>query len=68
VNIIGFNVPKWTNKPIKDFTNEELLEYWYKLRLSFLGKSGKVVNGDSPMVEWYVVDLQEEILKRMNKD
>jgi hypothetical protein len=64
---IGFDVPKWTNRPFGDFTNEELLEYWYKLRLTC--KSGIVDTSDygreGLSTELYVVSLQDEILKRM---
>lgn len=37
---IGLKVEQWTNKPFHEFTNEELLEYWYKLRMTC--KSGEL--------------------------
>lgn len=58
-NKIGFEVAPWKSKPMDEYTNEELLEYWYKLRFSTLGKPG-----DS-MAHWVTGDLQEEIIKRM---
>lgn len=57
-------MPKWENKPFSDFTNEELLEYWYKLRL--VAKTGEV-NGNSSSADLYVVSLQQEIISRMSK-
>lgn len=61
---IGFKVEEWRNKAFHEFTNEELLEYWYKLRLTC--KSGELgKNSDS--TELYVVSLQQEILERFKK-
>ena len=60
---IGFDVAKWKNKPFNNFTNEELLEYYYKLRLTC--KTGKVVDGNSSSTDLYVVSLQQEIINRM---
>ena len=37
---VGFEVGEWKNKPFSEFTNEELLEYWHKLRLTC--KSGEI--------------------------
>lgn len=59
---IGFEVQDWSLKAFKEYTDEELLEYWYKLRLTC--KSGEL--GKSPdSTELYVVSLQQEILERM---
>ncbi|MBL4932272.1 hypothetical protein [Clostridium paridis] len=59
---IGFDVEQWTNKPLNEFTNEQLIEYYYKLRLQ---SKQKELSVDSPMVDFYVIDLQKEIIKRM---
>jgi len=59
---IGFDVPEWKSKAFSAFTNEELLEYWYKMRQV---STSKIVTATSPMTDWYVVDLQDEILRRM---
>lgn len=63
---VGFEVGEWKSKPFSEFTNEELLEYWYKLRLTC--KSGEVnlnedVNNISTRL--YIVNLQQEMLERM---
>lgn len=64
---IGFDVPQWThNRPIEEYTNEELLEYWYKLRFgsAFSRETGRVdVNSSS--TAFLLCDMQEEMLKRM---
>ena len=60
---IGFDVPTWTNKPFRDFIKEELIEYYYKLRLSCCGR--KEVDGNSSSTDLYVVSLQQEIISRM---
>jgi hypothetical protein len=64
---IGFDVGVWENKPFQTFTDEELLEYWYKLRLTC--KSGEVDTSDYSRkglsTELYIVELQQEILRRM---
>jgi len=60
---IGFTVPTWTNKPFSDFTNEELIEYYYKLRLTCKCKE---VDGNSSSTDLYIVSLQQEIIGRMN--
>jgi hypothetical protein len=59
---VGYEVPQWTNKPFHEFTNEELLEYWYKLRLTT--KPGEV-SGASDSTSLYVASLQQEIESRM---
>lgn len=59
---IGFVVPIWENKKLSDFTNEELLDYYYKLRLTC--RPGEL-NAHSSRTERYVVDLQNEIISRM---
>lgn len=67
---IGFDVQKWRNKTFREFTDEELLEYWYKLRLTC--KSGTVDTSDygrdGLSTELYVVELQDEIIRRMNDE
>lgn len=64
---IGFEVSEWKSKPFHEFTNEELLEFWYKLR--FTCKTGVVDTSDYSReglsTELYVVSLQQEILLRM---
>ncbi|MFW6377697.1 MAG: hypothetical protein ACOCZ5_03525 [bacterium] len=64
---IGFKVAEWQNKPFKEFTNEELLEYWYKLRLTC--KTGEIDTSDYGRKglsgELYVENLQQEIIDRM---
>jgi hypothetical protein len=64
---IGFDVATWKNKPFHEFTNEELLEYWYKLRLTC--KSGVIDPSDYSQkgisTQLYVAELQQEILRRM---
>jgi hypothetical protein len=66
---IGFDVPKWESKAFREFTNEELLEYWYKLRL--MTKSGEVDTSDTSRkglnTDMYIIELQEEIIRRMDK-
>lgn len=62
---IGFNVPEWKNKPFNEFTNEELLEYWYKLRLA-CRFSPHEITPESTSSDMYVFELQNQILKRMN--
>jgi len=37
---VGFEVGEWKSKPFSEFKNEELLEYWHKLRLTC--KSGEI--------------------------
>lgn len=59
---VGFVVPEWSNKAFETFTNEELLEYWYKLRL--VSKSGELDSLPSS-TDLYIVSLQQEIIKRM---
>lgn len=61
---IGFKVDEWKNKPFNNFTNEELLEYWYKLRLTC--KTGELEKNPES-TELYVVSLQQEIIKRMGE-
>ena len=61
---IGFDVPVWRNKNPKDFTNEELIEYYFKLRL--VSKSGPV-DSNSSGTDLYLLMLQQEIIERMNK-
>lgn len=64
---IGFDVPKWThNRPISEYTDEELLEYWYKLRLgsTMSGENG-IVDANSSSTAFLLCDMQEEMLKRM---
>ena len=65
---IGFDVKPWKNKPFHEFTNEELVEYYYKLRFVAMmeGKGNKELGPDSEMADMYVVELQEEILRRMS--
>ena len=66
---IGFEVQEWKNKPFSEFTDEELLEYWYKLRLG--SKSGIVDTSDYSRkglsTDLYIVELQKEILNRMER-
>ena len=64
---IGFDVAPWRNKPFHKFTNEELIEYYYKLRIAAMveGKSGKELGPDSEMADWYVLELQEELMRRL---
>lgn len=61
---IGFKVEQWANKPFHEFTNEELLEYWYKLRMTC--KSGEL-DKEPNSTELYVVSLQQELLERMKE-
>ena len=61
---LGFDVPKWENKALSEFTNEELLEYYYKLRL--ICKPGSL-NTKSSDTEFYAEMLQQEIISRMEK-
>lgn len=66
---IGFEVAPYVSKPFSAYTNEELLEYWYKLRLTC--KTGKIDTSDFSRKglssELYVADLQNEIIRRMSK-
>lgn len=66
---IGFNVKKWENKPFGDFTNEELLEYWHRLRTTC--PTGEIDTKDYSReglsTELYVANLQMEILDRMKR-
>jgi len=66
---IGFEVPQWThNRPIEEYTDEELLEYWYKLRLGSATSGEKgAVDERSSSTAFLVVDMQEEMLKRMRE-
>lgn len=58
---IGFEVPEWRSKPFHEFTLEELLEYWRKMRVTLkTGELGK----DPTSSELYTVALQDEIMKR----
>lgn len=58
---IGFNVPVWRSKPFSDFSNEELVEYYYKLRTVV-----SVTQEKDTMTAHYVEDLQDEIIDRMS--
>lgn len=63
---IGFDVPEWKSKPFQEFSNEELLEYWFKLRISKIPFKHHVVElKDASTTELYISDLQVEIIKRM---
>jgi hypothetical protein len=68
---IGFEVEQFkTMKPIAEYTNEELLEYWRMLRMTC--KTGpcdlkSMVSSKEFSSYAFVIDLQDEILKRMNK-
>ena len=65
--VIGFTVPAWRSKHMSEYTNEELLEYWHKLRT--VTKSGPVDTSDYGRkglgTDFVIVDLQDEILRRM---
>lgn len=67
VSKIGFEVGDWVNKPFNEFTNEELLEYWHKLRLTVESGEIDMQNPDADYVstQLYVVNLQQELLRRM---
>lgn len=56
---LGFEVKKWESKSMSEYTNEELLEYWYRLRFSLIGKS------ETTMTHHVAQDLQDEIVRRM---
>jgi len=64
---VGFEVGEWKSKPFSEFTNEELLEYWHKLRLTC--KSGEINLKEGSVADTstrlYIADLQQEILERM---
>lgn len=60
---IGFEVKEWSNRPFHEFTLEELLEYWRKMRVTQkTGELGKYPTSS----ELYTVELQDEIMKRFN--
>jgi len=61
---VGFTVPEWRSKAFHEFTNEELVEYYYKLRLAYAVEDRK--SKEPVMADYYVMDLQAEIIKRMN--
>lgn len=63
---LGMQVPTWSNKAISDYTDEELLEYYFKLRFTFIGNYAEPSIGEKSWSSWqWTVDAQEEILKRM---
>lgn len=63
---IGFEVPQWKGKPMSEYTDEELLEYYFKLRVSFIGNYEKPDVSSKQFSPWIVtVDLQAEIIRRM---
>lgn len=68
---IGFDTEQFkTFKPMEEYTNEELLEYWHKLRLTCKSgpcNLGSMVNSKDFSTYAFLIDLQDEILKRMNK-
>lgn len=61
---VGFEVSDWQPKPMDEYTNEELLEYWYKLRLTCRVKE---VDGNSSSTDLVLVTLQQEIVSRMSR-
>jgi len=65
---IGFVVPVWRNKPFDEFSDEELLEYWFRLRLVAKVNGCEVITKDSSSADMYVAELQNQILGRMSKD
>lgn len=66
---IGFEVKPWRNIAFSSFTDEELIEYYYKLRLGAMakGKTHKDLGFDDDMADLYVVELQDELLRRMRE-
>ncbi len=64
---VGFEVGEWKSKPFSEFKNEELLEYWHKLRLTCKNGEIKLKEGSGADISTrlYIADLQQEILKRM---
>ena len=60
---IGFDVEQWRAKPLFSYSNDELLEYWHKLRL--VCKKGEVT-ASLTSAEMHVLDLQKEIISRMS--
>lgn len=63
---IGFDVTTWKPKAMTEYTNEELIEYYYKLRFSFMGKNEKPDVTSKQFSPWACAyDMQAEILSRM---
>lgn len=59
---LSLKVPTWKNKPIQEYTNEELLENWYAIRSQNL----VLGNRNKSSYSGYAISLIQELLKRLS--